>query len=54
LLALRPSAAGGQPRLVWETRENAQPVEYDREPARSGWQRLKVDLLSLLPMDSEL
>ncbi len=54
LLALRPSEADGKPRLVWETRENSQPVEYDREPARSAWQRLEIDLLSLLPLDREL
>ena len=51
---LRPSESGGQPHLVWETREDSQPVEYDREPARSEWQRLTIDLLLLLPMDSEL
>ena len=54
LLALRPSEADGKPRLVWETRENSQPVEFDREPARSAWQRLEIDLLSLLPLDREL
>jgi hypothetical protein len=29
-------------------------VEYTREPARSSWQRLKVKLLSLLPLGGEL
>jgi putative cardiolipin synthase len=29
-------------------------VQYDREPARSNWQRLKVELLRLLPLDNEL
>jgi hypothetical protein len=29
-------------------------VEYTREPARSGWQRFKVKLLTLLPLDGEL
>jgi putative cardiolipin synthase len=54
LVTLRRSEASGRPQLVWQTRENLQPVEYDREPARSGWQRLKVDFLSMLPLDGEL
>lgn len=41
-------------RLSWKTREHDQVVEYDKEPARSGWQRMKVRLLSLLPLDREL
>lgn len=54
VLALRPRGTGGRQELVWETRENSQPVEYVREPARSTWQRLKVELMSLLPLDREL
>jgi len=50
--------AGGAPRntsrLVWRTEEDGRGVEYTREPARSGWQRLKVKLLSLLPLGREL
>jgi putative cardiolipin synthase len=53
-LALRPHGARGRPRLVWATRDGGKPVEYVREPARSVWQRLKVRLLSLLPLDTEL
>ncbi len=53
-LALRPTAAGGTPVLVWRTRQDGKAVEYDVEPARSDGQRLKVKLLSLLPLDSEL
>jgi putative cardiolipin synthase len=40
--------------LVWITQEDNKRVEYDREPARSFWQRLEADLISLLPIDSEL
>ena len=29
-------------------------VEYDKEPARSDWQRMKVNFLSLIHMDKEL
>ena len=54
MLALRPSDAGESRSPVWRTQEGAQAVEYDTEPARSGWQRFKVNALSLLPMDSEL
>jgi putative cardiolipin synthase len=53
-LALRPHGAGSPPRLVCRTREDGKAVEYTREPARSRWQRLKVKLLSLLPLDKEL
>lgn len=53
-LALRPRRPGGPARLVWDTREDGKPVAYTREPARSAWQRLKVRLLSLLPLAREL
>jgi putative cardiolipin synthase len=51
---LRPIKEGGPPRLVWHTVENGQTVDYDREPARSGWQRMEARFLSLLPLDPEL
>ena len=54
MLALRPNDAGRSPSLVWRTQENATAVEYDAEPARSDWQRVKVNVLSLLPLDKEL
>jgi cardiolipin synthase C len=47
-------AAGKSGRLVWRTEEGGRMVEYTREPARSAWQRLKVKLLALLPLDREL
>ena len=53
-LALRPNDERGSPSLVWRTQEDGKAVEYDTEPARSDWQRFKVDILSLLPLDSEL
>ena len=49
MLALRPN-----PGLVWRTQEDGKTVEYDTEPARSDWQRIKVNILSLLPLDKEL
>lgn len=53
-LALRPNEAEGPPNLAWLTQENARAVEYTTEPARCGWQRFKVNVLSLLPLDKEL
>jgi putative cardiolipin synthase len=53
-LALRSHDARGAPGLVWYTQEDAKAIEYDTEPARSDWQRLKVRVLSLLPLDKEL
>jgi len=54
MLALRPNDVGGAPSLVWRTQEGGEAVEYDIEPARSNWQRIKVHMLSLLPLDKEL
>ena len=45
---------GKSSRLVWRTEEAGRIVEYTREPARSGWQRLKLKLLAILPLDREL
>jgi len=53
-LALRPGDVGRAPSLVWRTREDGKAIEYETEPARSDWQRFKVDLLTLLPVDKEL
>ncbi|MHB8624504.1 MAG: phospholipase D-like domain-containing protein [Sulfuricaulis sp.] len=53
-LELRQNEPGGSPNLVWLTQEDGKAVEYQTEPARSEWQRLKIDFLSLLPMDKEL
>ena len=53
-LKLLRSGEGVLPRLVWLTKEDGKPVEYDAEPARSDWQRPKARLLYLLPLDGEL
>lgn len=55
ILGLRPSAVPGVSQgLVWRTRESGVDVEYTREPARSGWQRVEVKLLTVLPLEREL
>jgi putative cardiolipin synthase len=46
--------ADRHPRLAWSTVENGTPLELDKEPARSAWQRLEAHWLTLLPLDSEL
>jgi putative cardiolipin synthase len=48
---LRPGDKG---RLLWHTVEDGKPVDYDREPARSTWQRVKAKFLAWLPLDREL
>jgi len=54
MLALCPNGAVGSPSLVWRTQEDAKAVEYATEPAWSNWQRIKVHILSLLPLEKEL
>jgi cardiolipin synthase C len=53
-VALRPVDSGGRPSLVWQTAQESGVVDYVTEPARSDWQRTKVHLLTLLPLDKEL
>jgi putative cardiolipin synthase len=53
-LALLPRDGGKPPQLVWRTEEDGQAVEYDKEPERSNGQRLRAELLTLLPLDGEL
>jgi putative cardiolipin synthase len=53
-VTLSPAGAAGKARLTWRTEENNRGVALDREPARSGWQRLQAKFLTLLPMDREL
>jgi hypothetical protein len=40
--------------LTWRTLEDGKPVEYRQEPAASIWRRVKVDTLSMLPLDELL
>jgi putative cardiolipin synthase len=53
-LALRPAQSGSATHLVWTTENEGKTVEFSREPAHNDWQRLKVKLFSLLPLDREL
>jgi putative cardiolipin synthase len=53
-LSLSDKSAGKEPAVIWTTRESGRVVQYQTEPARNGWQRVKVKLLSILPLDKEL
>ncbi|MGA8708187.1 MAG: phospholipase D family protein [Steroidobacteraceae bacterium] len=48
------TTAGNRPALTWNTEINHLPFETGREPARGWWQRLRVRLLALLPLQPEL
>ncbi len=54
VLGLDDTNSGGRPALVWRTLEDGKPVEYHQEPAASFWRRMKVDMLSMLPLDELL
>jgi putative cardiolipin synthase len=53
-LILRQGKAGEKPILVWRTQEDSNTVDFDTEPARSTLQRINANILSVLPIDSEL
>jgi putative cardiolipin synthase len=53
-VTLEAQGSGDGKRPVWRTEEDKKLVELDKEPAKSDWQRFKVHLFSLLPLDSEL
>ena len=53
-LALRKNPADGASELIWRTQEGGVQLDYDSEPARSTWQGMQVEFLTLLPLDKEL
>jgi putative cardiolipin synthase len=53
LMLSKADGLGGR-HLVWRTVEDGKPVDYDQEPAVTFWQRMQVDMLSLLPLDALL
>jgi hypothetical protein len=53
-VTLDTDATGGLAHLAWHTEESGRPVTYTIEPARSAWQRMQVELLTMLPLDHEL
>jgi hypothetical protein len=44
----------GQRHLVWHTLEDGKPVDYEQEPGVTLWQRMKVNMFSLLPLNELL
>jgi hypothetical protein len=51
----RQSGRGAKPaRLGHKRLEDGKPIEYRQEPAASIWRRVKVDTLSMLPLDELL
>ena len=50
----RPDNTSATRRLVWRTEENKKMVEFEQEPAESVCQRMRVNIYSWLPLDSEL
>ena len=53
-LALRPAPSAGKASIVWRTRQDGKDLELTKEPERGHWQKFKVDVLKLLPLDKEL
>jgi len=51
---LQPDTSGDGQHLIWRTQEGERMVDFQEEPARSEAQTLKVKLLSILPLDSDL
>ena len=54
MLMLGEANVLGRRRLVWRTLEDGKPVDFLQEPAVTLLQQLKVDMLSLLPLDELL
>ena len=46
--------ARGKPHVAWRTEEGHQVVELTKEPSRGWWQRLRVRVLALFPLQPEL
>ena len=54
VLMLSEADVLGRRHLVWRTLEDGKPVDFGQEPAVTLWQQLKVNMLSLLPLDELL
>jgi len=54
VLSLGPPDAAGKRPLQWRTEENGSPIVYYAEPGVDPLRRFKVEVLSLLPIDSQL
>lgn len=54
VLSLRQDGVGAPSGLIWRTAEAGKIVEYDTEPVQDAWQKVMVDLFSLLPLEEVL
>ena len=53
-LKLQPDNSRSGQHVIWRTLEDDQMIDFQEEPARSDWQKFKVNILSVLPLDHEL
>jgi len=53
-VTLEPRGHLETPQVVWRTLESGRIVEFYKDPAKDEWQRLQVEMMSLLPFDYEL
>lgn len=56
-LALEPKNSnkpGGSQRLVWLEHRDGEVIRYTKEPNTTAWQRFKIGLIGLLPIESQL
>jgi putative cardiolipin synthase len=51
---LQSNTLGNGQHLIWRTLEDGKMIDYEKEPARSGWQKFQINILTLLPLDHEL
>jgi putative cardiolipin synthase len=54
VLMLSGADGTGRRHLVWRMLEDGKSVDVDQEPAVTFWQRVQVDMFSLLPLDELL
>jgi putative cardiolipin synthase len=54
VLVLSEADRFGQRHLVWRTLEDGTRMDFDQEPNVTFWQRLQIDMLSMLPLDGLL
>jgi putative cardiolipin synthase len=53
-VSLEPAGGVLPSKLVWTTVEHGMTVRYESEPAKTALQKAQVDLLTVLPIDSEM
>jgi len=54
LVPKNPAKPDGRKRLEWIEYRGNETVRYDKEPHTTAWQRFMINLIGLLPIDSQL